>query len=298
VKKTVAVAVAIVFVLALAAPVFASMDHDAQYKLDGTIEFEKQVGHICNTGAEMKQTIDGEGEITKVMDTAQVAGKITVSDQNDWITADDAVNNLTVTSVIELCAPGKSVYDGAADTVYDDMVIPPAAWYANEAGLAPDGILTVEGAQFAVSEIDELTDQIWAVQVEADPGFSGGLTQGFEAAYGPFAGAQDYWYGDWESEPDDAWWFVDEDGDPVLNPLDADDVDYGKDYVGNYFSIEQFARTSQGETKRYVDVSSPWSHGYAYEDSSVTGMAEIQDSFEMGNLPAGDDVVPDWWDLF
>jgi hypothetical protein len=33
---------------------------------------------------------------------------------------------------------------------------------------------------------DAVSKQIWAVQVSADPGFSGNLHQQFEAAYGPY----------------------------------------------------------------------------------------------------------------
>jgi len=111
-KKTVAVVVAIVFVLAFAAPVFAQdMSHNAVYKMDGTIDIEKQVGHLCNTGAEMKQVIAGEGEMDKVMDVHMKRYVLTVDDKNDFVTADDAVRNLSVISVIELCAPAKHEYD-------------------------------------------------------------------------------------------------------------------------------------------------------------------------------------------
>jgi len=304
VKKTLAVAVAVVFVLSFAAPVFAEMDHEAEYHLDGTIDLEKQVGHLCNTGAEMKQAIDGEGEMTKLMDTNQVAGVITVDDQQDWVTAEDAVNNLTVTSVIELCAPAKTVYD-AEDADEDGDTIPPELLYLmdhDDLNLDDDGFF--DYASQSVYQ-DELTDQIWAVQVEADPGFSGGLEQNFEAAYGPFASAEDYWYGDETDEPADAFWFEDEDGNEIAgNEIAAQDlsefdsVASGDDYVGNYFNIDQFARTSEGTTQRYIDISSPWSGAYLSEDMTVTGAAEIEEEFEMDNLEPGPDTVPDWWDLF
>ena len=405
-KKTLAVTVAVVFVLAFAAPVFAqSMDHNATYKMDGSIDLEKQVGHLCNTGAEMKQTIHGEGEMDKVMDTSQVQGVLTVSDEQDWVTAEDAVRNLTVTSVIELCAPPKTEFD-ATDYAYstdvegtpidqwvwlvdwpasawdgeeltteeaiatwdqetvdeavadgrlvlvdsghpekqgvgwgtfqsvDGEVVPPALGYqlgwedayemdgtsygSSDEMLAAyldmsvaemratynaaerAGLLEELGAHegYTHYELDELTDQIWAVQVEADPGFSGNLHQDFEAAYGPYEGtlvdgpAPDF-MGDEEDHEihADAFGFRVDDDDYQV-------VVTGDDYVGNYFNIDQMARTSQGTVRRFIDVSSPWSHAYLYEDMEVVGMAEIEETFAMDNLEPGEEAVPEWWDLF
>jgi len=296
VKKTVAVVVAITFVLAFATPVFAQdMTHSTEYKMDGSIDLEKQVGHLCNTGAEMKQVIEGEGEMTKVMDTSQVAGVLTVTDDQDWVTAEDAVRNLTVTSAIELCAPPKTVYGGEDDT-HEDVKIPiEALYFADNPG---DEVLE---NVFDPDEFSELTDQIWAVQVEADPGFSGGLAQDFEAAYGPWAqhhGQEALGVEADEDTASDHWWFVDEDGDPSRDEEDIVGTAAGDDYVGNYFNIDQFARTSQGTTQRYIDISSPWSGAYLYEDMTVVGTTEIDESFAMDNLEPGAEAVPDWWDLF
>ncbi len=334
-KKTLAVSVIVVFVLAFAAPVFAQdMTHNAEYEMDGDIDLEKQVGHLCNTGAEMKQVIDGEGEMTKVMDTSQEAGVITVEDQQDWVTAEDAVRNLTVTSAVELCAPAKSEVgevsvadlledvdeDNIADVIdvlfgvslhgegedelqdfidaHEGEVIPTAMLYE-----ALQGQLHADVGAYGVDledYVDPISDQIWAAQVEADPGYSGQLDQDFEAAYGPWADAHGY-IGDSE-EPDDAFWFVDDEGEQVSlqdeGLADIEGVAKGDDYVGNYFNMDQFARTSQGTTKRYIDISSPWSGAYVSEDMTVTGEAEIDESFAMDNLEPGEEAVPDWWDLF
>jgi len=484
VKKTVALTVAVVFLLSFAAPVFAQdMTHNAEYKMDGDINLEKQVGHLCNTGAEMKQVIDGEGEMTKVMDTHQVAGRLTVDDDQDWVTAEDAVRNLTVTSAIELCAPPKMEHsttdyiwcddlelwvrhDGVEDEVLtpyeyyalamqedggnlpEDFFTGPNEVYSNEwpyewgpistetgvnfkewyhgadldelldellddipedwisddtniptdkdelvslledrygdewwgvedvwalrdgyydggigsvvadgerhYGSVPSDFLSdvhyygnvyidwledqnlataedandlrdaldehpdqsfwssqdsryigqwlddsetgVPGEDYQTWEVDELTDQIWAVQVEADPGYSGGLSQDFEAAYGSYGGIIDDPEGDVPGAVDgfdgDDFWYFQPDEDGVLG------VTKGDDYVGNYFEIDQMARTSQGTTQRYIDISSPWSGAYLHEDMTVTGMAEIEEDFEMGNLEPGEEAVPDWWDLF
>jgi len=307
VKKTLALAVAVIFVLAFAAPVFAqSITWDTVYEMDGNIDIEKQVGHLCNTGAEFKQTIKGEGEMSKVIDTAQVAGKLTVSDSQDWVTAADAVRNLTVTSVIELCAPAKSEF---AD--FDDIDLDALAEWVNDPDFGEDFYENHEGQVIPVhwlywydqfndpyDAVNPLTDQIWAVQVSADPGFSGGLTQDFEAAYGPWRS-----HHSGLNDADDSWWFVDDDGE-VFAPNGAywaggfDDVKVGDDYVGNYFNIDQMARTSQGTTKRYISISSPWSHAYLMEDMEVVGMTEITESFSMDNIAPGAEAVPNWWALF
>ncbi len=107
-----------------------------------------------------------------------------------------------------------------------------------------------------------LTDQLWAVSVEGDPSHTGSIGMNFEAAY----------------------------GDPSTQDDDA--------YVGNYFNIDQHAYTSSGVTKRYIDTSSPESHGYLSEDMTVVGMADIEESFSMINLPAGSSVGIDWYSLF
>jgi len=348
VKKTLALTVAVVFVLSFAVPVFAQdMTHNAEYEMDGDIDLAKQVGHLCNTGAEMQQVIEGEGEMTKVMDTSQEAGVITVDDTQDWVTAEDAVRNLTVTSAVQLCAPAKSQVDevvledvisdlteaGISEdedesvaqvldalfgtefvddlnnnndledemqafiSAHEDEVIPPAMLYeALQGGThAGAGFEGVDLEDF----VDPLTDQIWAAQVEADPGYSGGLDQSFEAAYGPWADAHGY-FGDGE----DAFWFVDDEGDQIDltgsdNAIgDIAGVDKGDDYVGNYFNMDQFARTSEGTVKRYIDISSPWSGAFLHEDMTVTGSAEIDESFAMDNLEPGEEATPDWWELF
>jgi len=298
VKKTFAITLAIAFVLAFAAPVFAqNMDWDTTYNMDGTIDIEKQVGHLCNTGASLKQTVEGEGEMTKVITTSQVEGVLTVDDMNDWVTAEDAVNNLTVTSVIELCAPAKHVYT-EDDTDWPEAAIPVRGLYPLAYG-EDDWETTDLDGTFDPDFFEALTDQIWAVQVEADPGFSGGLTQDFEAAYGPWS--QSEYYADIlgaDEDGDKYWWFEDEDGNATTQFDEIVGVGKGDDYVGNYFNIDQMARTSQGTTKRYIDISSPWSHAYLMEDMEVVGMAEIEESFEMDNLEPGPDTVPDWWDLF
>jgi len=304
VKRTyVAVALAVIFVLALAAPALASVTHTATYEMNGVINFKKQAGHLCNTGGELKQTIAGSGTMSKVMDVAMVPGKLTVNDTNDWVAG---ATPLTVTSVWELCTPPKYTYDA---TYYGNTYAVPvssAAMYnvhnvpavarINVArnGMVIDGRTVADLAEAGGWEA--LTGQIWAVQVQANSGFSGDLHQKGEAAYGPYWGtagnegfpfAFDAGWGDNE----DAWrWETDE--DLVLGRA------VGADYVGNFFNMQQMARTSQGTLKRYIDVSSPWSHAYLMQDMSIVGKSEVSEFFTMPNQAAGADIVKDWWNLF
>jgi len=301
VKRTfVAVVLAVVFVLALAAPALAqSITHTATYAMDGVINFKKQAGHLCNTGAEVKQTIAGSGTMDKVQTVKMERGLISMSDTNDWVAGATA---LTVTTVWELCAPPKYTYE----TVDGDAIVHPFAMYPRLTAdpAAPDMVsepLMVVGVGAGnvnmlqgrnVSDRaddarwDPVSEQIWAVQVQANPGFSGNLHQKGEAAYGPFeAGIIVDAEGAWTGR-DFTWGW------------DGTDAEVGPDFVGNYFSMEQMARTSQGTLRRYIDISSPFSHGYVMEDMSVVGKSEIKEGFVMGNLPKGADIVGLWWDLF
>ncbi|MDW7740521.1 MAG: hypothetical protein SCJ97_10800 [Bacillota bacterium] len=118
------------------------------------------------------------------------------------------------------------------------------------------------GFTVSTSGSEPLTSQIWAVSVSADPGEVGSLTTNFQAAHGSYENVDD------------------------------------EDYVGDYFNIEQQSYVSSGETKRYIDISSPYSHAYLSEDMTVIGMASIRESFSMENFPAGSAATVSWWDLF
>jgi hypothetical protein len=305
VKRTfVAVALAVIFVLALAAPAMAQLYHTVDYETEGVISFKKQAGHWCNTGAEIKQTIAGSGKMDKVQTITQIPGKITMDDTNDWVAG---ATPLTVTTVWKLCTPAKYTYDVP---VYGDVPVGITAMYPRKSGYnmpasvgyskstVLDGT-TMDG--YTVPMLakdfgwDALTEQYWAVQVQADPGFSGNIHQKGEAAYGGFwSGTHDY-DALWESEMVDksgTWrWEENKDGDLI-------GASVGANYVGDYFNMQQMARTSQGTLKRYIDISSPWSHGYLHEDMSVVGKSMITEAFKLTNLSAGADVPGDWWRLF
>jgi hypothetical protein len=305
VKRTlVAVALVIVFVMALAAPAFAqSITHSATYQMDGVINFKKQMGHLCNTGAEIKSTIMGSGQLDKVQTVSMEKGKITMKDANDGVAG---ATPLTVTTVWELCSPPKFTYDAGLEVDYVPNVVElyhggaagysvPLPW---NSGGHPFG--TAVGSPWDIAEdygFGAVSDQIWAVQVQADPGFSGNLHQSGEAAYGAFGGVELGSYDDWVEATDWTTKGLLKDSD-TWKYFASDGVKVGPDFVGNYFSMNQHARTSMGTLKRYISISSPFSHGYLMEDMSVVGKSDVKEAFMMGNLPQGADIVGTWWDLF
>lgn len=61
------------------------------------------------------------------------------------------------------------------------------------------------------------------------------------------------------------------------------------------FNIEQEAGTAGGTTKRHIDISSPWSGAFVFEDFVVKGRSEIKESFEMLN-PGPSPQNRDWFE--
>ncbi len=316
-KSIVAVALAVIFVMALAAPAFA-MTHGVTYEMDGVIDFRKQAGHGDNTGGTWKQTITGSGEMSKTSAIWNGHSILDVVDNNDFVAGETA---LTVTSVIELAMPPKYTYDGldlfgnnATIPVHYQEIYGQLRMPSTFRGFA-DPVLGLTGGPWTPAAFtavgvtheqlaraygwDALTDQIWAAQVSADPGFSGNLHQDFTAAHGTYVGITDWagrvmpWgYDDWYDD-DTAWsvlWQQNRFGNARLTP--------GPEYAGSFFDIEQMSRTSQGTVQRYIDVSSPMSGGYLHEDMSVVGKSEITEHFHDTQIPAGADAHDNWWDLF
>lgn len=119
---------------------------------------------------------------------------------------------------------------------------------------------------FAAAGYTPVSEQVWASGVTAYSGQSGSYSVGMESAYGVY----------------------------------VDDTD--EDYVGDYLNLEQKSFVQDGETNRYIDMSSPVSGAYLMEDVSVVGMAKIQDSFSMVNYKPGlgtdSNWVVNWLDYF
>jgi hypothetical protein len=325
-RSFLAILVISMIILSLAGPVSAGngyMSHLAKYDAEGMIDLKKQAGHRCNSGAAMKQIIAGDGILVKDSDIYIISGLLKVSDENEIVTDEFATINLTATSTIELCAPPKRIlleplslshYDssnletlGLTELYYSylkDEALPPQLSY-----FLPQYLLhNLPDINFNVDSLTEaVSRQVWAASVSADPGFTASLEQTFTAAYGPYNGllpleeeTADNRFrfgainGLQNSDPNypwgydaDSWWlsYLDRGLMPVL----------GNQYVGNYFTIEQFLTNNQGVSKRYIDISSPWNHGFLFEDMTVTGKAEVRETYDMLNLPSGHDRPVDWW---
>jgi hypothetical protein len=156
---------------------------------------------------------------------------------------------------------------------------------------------------YYVTDFSALSEQVWAVGLETEPGGQGQLGQKIEAAYGsymsPTAGGSGA--GSEQSEFNDGWWFVNRQGLPLSGLLRAGDdviVKSGRKFVGDYFTLKQFASTTGGLSKRYISISSPWSLGFVHEDARVAGKSVIRDTFMMINIEPGRVNSFDWLELF
>ncbi|MBM4236611.1 MAG: hypothetical protein FJ152_09115 [Firmicutes bacterium] len=58
--------------------------------------------------------------------------------------------------------------------------------------------------------------------------------------------------------------------------------------------LSQLSGTTGGELRRYIDISSPWSGGYLFEDMTVVGSASVTESFTMNNLGPGSEA--NYWE--
>lgn len=113
-KAFIAVSVVIlIFVLNLS--VMANqehMSHSVNYNMEGRIEFKKQAGFLeepslflpmtdQNTGGEFKQTISGDGELSKSFNTVMIKNKIEVEDTNQLLTSTEASAELDLITVFD-----------------------------------------------------------------------------------------------------------------------------------------------------------------------------------------------------
>ncbi len=296
----------ILLIAALTAPVIAQtstvpppllqtdrrFDHTIIFSIGGLISIDRQLGHACTTGAVKNQRVSGYGDMTKSETVRMANNIITVDETTEWSTAADAISGLTVTTTIQLCnrpmsaaaenyqfSPGFYIYEGDIVNVYDPSVV--------------NGDIDVNG----------LTKQLWATRVQTSPGQEGSYHSDFIAAYGP--GPYERLYG--ATDPSGQRFFYDEkfmwEYDRSVNYIDRDHklkgYDRGDYYVGNYFSIEQFAYTSGGSMDRLISMSSPFENALLIEEMSVVGMASVREAFEMHNLKGGPKgVTLAWYELF
>ncbi len=263
--------------LTIAVPAIAQEDFDIRHSIrmfaDGQITIDRELGHACTTGAVKTQTVRGFGQMTRIEEVRIAPHIITVDEQTDWTTAVDAIINLSVTTTIDLCARPKSV---AAHT-YED---PEGNFVINEGDvISPYHPLVVSGDVAVIG----MTSQTWGAFVSANPGEQGSYHSDFIAAYGP--GPIEERFGQIDElgevtffDEEFRWWFDDS---------KRGGIDRGDRYVGNYFEIDQYAFTSGGEMRRFIDISSPFSHGILVDIMEVTGRAEVRESFELDNLEPG-----------
>lgn len=273
-------------VLATALPALAGSDYrftqSIVFRIGGKIDIYREVGHMCTTGAKKTQIIRGYGEMTRTEDVIIAPNIMSIDEKTDWTTFPDAIRNLIVTTTIELCARPMSAAAHAYDSDGFDI---------REGDIIHTYHPLVVGGYL---EVNELTWQQWGMEIETNRGHSGSYHADFIAAYGPGPYEEDGILGDYGElilyEEDHMWWF---DFD------EEDGIDRGRRYVGNYFEIEQLARTTEGYMKRFIDISSPFSNTYISERLIVTGYSEIKEAFLLDNLEPGPDAIRlTWWELF
>ncbi len=296
----------ILMIVALAAPVIAKtstlpppllqtdrrFEHTIIYKIGGLISIDRQLGHGRTTGAVKQQQVSGYGDMTKSETVRMANNIITVDETTEWSVAANAISGLTVTTSIQLCSRPMSA---ASDT------------YEISAGniINKDDIINVYDPNVVSGDLEVygLTRQLWATRVQTNPGQEGSYHSDFLAAYGP--GPYEKEYG--AINPDGILFFYDEKYlwhyDETVHHLDRDDKLHGylrgDYYVGNFFSIEQFAYTSGGALSRLISMSNPFENTLLIEDMSVIGMASVREAFKMHNLKGGPKAVTlAWYDLF
>ena len=298
-KKTLLVLLVVVFVLALATPAFAtgSMTHNGYVKGDGEIiRWDKQAGHLCNTGAQAVKRSRGVGVMDNEFSITMVKGKLTVVDNHDFVSRAGTTNPMYVSTLIKLCTPPKYTYTGWQLDLHDPMT-PKVKGFKVTAPVAPQAIYVPGGVSMPRSWTqngwvgvdyrdrakagawEALTLQVWYAKVQADPGALGTLKQNFEAAYGPYKGGAGVASAE-DVSPSNTW---------AWNLTGTAPVP-GTTFVGDYFKMTQTASTPSGKVDRYISISTPWSGSYLHEDMEFKGLVEVVESFNLVNIGAGVDT--------
>jgi hypothetical protein len=156
---------------------------------------------------------------------------------------------------------------------------------------------------YYVTDFSALSEQIWAVSLKTNQGEQGQLSQKIDSVSGSYSGqvARGFVANDEQREVYAGWRFIDRQGQllSVLTiPRDSGEVKSNCEYVGDYFTLDQFASNTGGLTKRYISISSPWSLGFVQEDLKVAGSSAVKDTFTMRNQYFGREIRDGWLELF
>ncbi len=138
VRSLITVAVITIFILTLSLPAFARISHSVTYEFEGQIKLERYI-IIGESGTAHSVKIEGDGALERTSDVSVINNRVVVEETNDFSTAENALRNLTVTSVIDF---GNS-------------------------------------SKITCTESERIVEQVWAVQVGSKPGHSGELNQDF-----------------------------------------------------------------------------------------------------------------------
>lgn len=144
-----------IFVFTFSLTVFARIEHNVIYSLDGKIQIERHIG-LSKIDTAQAVKIEGDGELERSSSILLKEREVNVEETNNFTTAESALENLTVTSIIKLCSPSESVY---SSTKY------------------------ISGYRSTISR--EVAEQVWMIQVEAKSGELGELNQKFTAGKHP-----------------------------------------------------------------------------------------------------------------
>ena len=258
--------------------------HSIDYDIGGRVSIDRSLGHACTTGATKDLQVRGYGELKKSEDVRIDNHIISVDDTMNFRTAVDAIRNLSVMTAINLCArPIYIVAEDYIDEDTDEVLIERGEKIDPYHPLVIDGTILTNPA----------TRQIWAHEITPEPGEVGQLDSDFIAAYGPgpyALGGNDNGNDSPFLDEDYMWWYDEDERDGIYR---------GDFYVGNYFDLDHYAYVSSGETRRLIEISSPFSHSYLFEEYAVRGMSEIRDTFMLDNLEPGPRAIRlTWYELF
>jgi hypothetical protein len=299
----IAIITIVLFIFAITAPVIAQdvppvlqnpdlrFEHSIIFDIGGMISINRQLGDKISTGAVKRTTVRGYGEMTKVENVRIAANIIKIDEVTDWNVPSDAIRNLVVTTVIDLASrpmvtaaqdydeDGYDIKEGDIINVYDPLVV------------------------LGDLEVRRLTQQLWSTRLVTNQGHTGSYHADFIAAYGP--GPYEREFGIPTDEGD--IFYYDEKYmwtyDRGVSWTDRDDrrdgYERGDYYVGNYFSIEQYAYTSSGEMQRLISMSNPFENTLLIEELSVIGSSSVREAFDFHGLKGGPKAITlAWYELF